>query len=291
MDSYIFLGLGANFSFALGTMIFTYFSKKISSAWMNCAKAFFALIFFGIYIIALEKFTSIAPFSFSLFFLSGFMGLGIGDIFLLKAFEVLGPGRTLMLFGFQPIFLGIMSKFLFNQDIALSKLISILFFIGCLLCISIESFKKDKSFGIQGMLIAFTGVILDSCGVLITRHAFNLNPGFSSTQANFYRCFGAVSFFVLFSFFKPIHFFGHLFKLSKKEKFLLVGGSFLGTFLSLSLYLKALQTAKLAILSGINITGTLFSTTFEVVFLKRKPTKYLFFAFLFFVGGMYFIYA
>lgn len=289
MPSFIYYALGANFSFALGVIVFTHFSTKISSAWMNCAKALVAFILFAIYVLFIHGHISFSDTSAYLLIISGFIGLGIGDIFLLKAFSVLGPGRTLMLFGFQPIFLSIMGKVIFNQSIDPSKLFSIIFFVACLFTLSLETFRKDKHWGVKGMAIAMLGVILDSSGVLITRYAFDLSPQISAMQGNMYRCFGALSFFVILSLFKPFKFASSYFKLSLKEKILIIGGSILGTFLSLSLYLKALQTAHLGQLSGINITSTLFSNIFEVVFFKKKPSLYLGIAFVFFGIGMYFL--
>ena len=281
--------LSANFCFALATIVFTHFTNKVSSSWMNLCKASVAFLCFFLYINIFEHWYELGLTSFGLFFISGFIGLGIGDYFLLKAFSVLGPGRTLMLFGFQPIFLGIMAKIFFDQDIDSSKLIAIIFFIGCLVTLSLESFRKDKSWGFVGMSFALTGMILDSSGVLLTRAAFDQNPGMSAMQGNFYRCLGAISVYLLFSVYKPMGFFNSFREFTKKEKLFVIGGSILGTFLSLSFYLKAIQTAHLASLSGINITGTLFSSAFESIFLKKKPTKYLFIALLFFMCGMYYL--
>ncbi|EQC44059.1 DMT family transporter [Bacteriovorax sp. Seq25_V] len=287
MESYILLGLGANFCFALATIIFTHFSNKVSSSWMNCAKASIACVCFFIFILSFEKMYAISTLGISLFFISGFIGLGVGDIFLLKSFSILGPGRTLMLFGFQPVFLGAMGKLLFNQDMELGKIISVIFFICCLITLSFESFRKDKSWGVKGMAIALLGMSLDSIGVLLTRHAFDISPGLSAMQGNLYRCLGAISVFVIMSFFRPLNFFSTFKSFTAKEKGFTIFGSILGTFLSLSLYLRALQTAHLGTLSGINITGTLFSSLFESIFLKRKPTISLFIALGFFICGMW----
>ncbi len=281
--------LSANFCFALATIVFTHFTNKVSSSWMNFFKASVAFLCFFIYINIFENWYMLDLKSFLLFFVSGFVGLGIGDYFLLKSFSVLGPGRTLMLFGFQPIFLGIMGKIFFDQDVDSSKLIAIIFFIGCLFTLSLESFRKDKSWGFLGMSFALTGMIPDSSGVLLTRSAFDLNPGMSAMQGNFYRCLGAIVVYMIHSAYKPFGFFSSFRQFTQKEKAFVIGGSILGTFLSLSFYLKAIQTAHLASLSGLNITGTLFSSAFESVFLKKRPTKYLFIALVFFVCGMYFL--
>jgi drug/metabolite transporter (DMT)-like permease len=270
-------------------MVFTHFTNKISSRWMNLFKAIVAGLCFFIFVSSFENWQEIDLKSFLLFFGSGFIGLGIGDYFLLRAFSLLGPGRTLMLFGFQPIFLGFMGKFLFDQDMDSSKFFAILFFILCLFTLSFESFKKEKTWGLVGMGFALLGMLLDSSGVLMTRQGFDLNTAISPMQGNFYRCLGAITVYLLMSLFKPMNFIGTLKSLTMKEKTAVTLGSFFGTFLCLGFYLKALQTAHLGSLSGINITATLFSSVFETIFFKKRPTWYLGLAFIFFLIGMKFL--
>jgi len=279
-------GLGANLSFALGSQIFTIYSRKISSVWMNCFKALIGLIGFGVFVTFFSSWHSIPLKYFLLFFTSGFMGLGVGDIFLLKAFSKMGPGRTLMLFGFQPLIIGILSYFVFGQVLDASKFWAILFFILCLGTFSFESFKKSGHWDISAISIAFIGMFLDAVGVIITRYSFDHNPMVSAMEGNFHRCIGAVSVFILLSIFKP---FGFIVKWREQKFFdkkMLIAGSLLGTFLSLALYLKAMQSAHLASLSGIAITGTIFSSLFECLIEKRWPSRYLLMAFVFFLFGM-----
>jgi drug/metabolite transporter (DMT)-like permease len=286
MKEVYFYGLGANLAFALGSQIFTMYSRSISSAWMNCFKALIGLMGFGIYVSFFGTWHSISLPFFSLFFLSGFMGLGVGDIFLLKAFSEMGPGRTLMLFGFQPLIIGILSYFVFGQTVDSHKFWAILFFILCLGTFSIESFKRSGHWQLKAIAIAFIGMSLDAVGVIITRYSFDNNPALSAMEGNFHRCIGAISVFVLLSFVRPFSFIKKWNQQPLKDKSLLIIGSLLGTFLSLSLYLKAMQTAHLASLSGIAITGTIFSSLFECIIERKWPSRYLILAFIFFLCGM-----
>lgn len=286
MEEIYLYGLGANLSFALGSQIFTIYSRKISSAWMNCFKALIGLLGFGLFVTFFSTWHTISFKYFFLFFTSGFMGLGIGDIFLLKAFSKMGPGRTLMLFGFQPLIIGVLSYFVFGQALDAMKFWAILFFILCLGTFSFESFKKSGHWELSAILIAFIGMFLDAIGVIITRYSFDHNPLISAMEGNFHRCIGAVSVFILLSLIKPFNFIGKWKEQRSFDKKMLIIGSLLGTFLSLALYLKAMQSAHLASLSGIAITGTIFSSLFECIIEKRWPSRYLLFAFLFFLCGM-----
>jgi drug/metabolite transporter (DMT)-like permease len=283
--------LGANIFFALGSLVFTIFSRSVSVSWMNSFKALIALAAFGG---TVSIFYSWNPFILKeqgLFFISGLIGLGIGDLFLLKAFSYLGPGRTMMLFAFQPLLMGIMGKLIFDQTMDTSKLWSIVFFISCVVIFSLESLRnKGKGEGGKGSLYAFLGMGLDALGVVLSRIVFDENPNMTPFEGNFYRCVGALAFFYALSFVRPFHFVQKFKELDLKKKVIVSLGSLIGTYLSLSLYLKALKTADLAVLSGMAITSVLYASLFECVWEKKWPSGYLVVSFLFFLVGMKFLF-
>lgn len=288
MNAYILVIL-SNFAFALGSQFFTHYTKKFSSSWMNAFKAIAAMVFFGITITFISGWNPITSTGFSLLFLSGFIGLGIGDIFLLRAFAKIGPGRTLMLFSFQPIYIGLVSYLLFSQELDTQKFWAIFFFIACVLILSFEEFKKSGSWDFSGIMYAALGMLLDGAGLLITRYNYDKIPDLTPMEANFYRCMGAVALFMILSRIKPFHLFKNLQSMSLNSKGYVTLGAFLGTFVSLGLYLTAIKTGHLATLTALTITSTIFSATFECIIHKRLPSKYLLFSFIFFLGGMYFI--
>lgn len=277
--------LASNFCFALGSQFFTHYARSISSVWMNAYKASLACILFAATVFLTLDISPIAPIGIGLFALSGFMGLGFGDIFLLKAFADLGPGRTLILFGFQPLLLGIFGKIFLGQPIDTTKLAAIGCFIAIVLLFAHESWRRDRSFGLMALMVAMTGIILDAAGVVITRHVFDSYPSVSALEGNMYRCIGAVIFFMLLSVIRPFQFWGRLKKLSWKSRGYVSTGAILGTFLSLGFFLKAVQTGHLASVSGVAITGTLFSSAFECIWDRKWPSKTLWVALGFFLMG------
>jgi drug/metabolite transporter (DMT)-like permease len=282
---YLF-ALGANLSFAIGSQVFTHYARQISSTFMNVMKVSVAIIGFFLIITFADSWHTITLPVLALFMLSGTIGLGVGDIFLLQGFAELGPGRTMMLYSFQPIILGLGGYFLFGQVVDPHKFWAILCFMVCLFAISLESFKKIGHWGIYGISMAGLGILFDGAGVLITRHAFNLGPDIWSVEGNFYRALGAVIFFVIYIYFRPINFFKTFFKQSLSGRWTLIGGSIFGTCLSLSLYLVAIQKGNLASISGLAMTGTIFSTILESIIAKKWPSKYFYLAFIFFLAGM-----
>jgi len=286
MNTVYLLALGANFGFALASQAYTHFSRKVSSAWMSFAKTLGAFFLFFAFILLFGEFHTISNSSIGLFFLSGLLGLGAGDWFLLKAYALMGPGRTLMLYAFQPIFIGVIAYYLLGQQTGPHNIWAILFFLFCLFTFSLEAFKKKGHWEIKGILLALTAIFFDGIGVLITRYAFDQNPSVSSFEGNFYRCVGAILFFSTWTLVRSIGLKKNFLSQDKKSKFLLMGAVFLGTFLSLALYLQAIKMANLASLSGIAITSTIFANLFECIIEKKWPSKYLLVAFLFFLMGM-----
>lgn len=286
MNSYIY-ALCANLSFALGSVFFAHYSRRFSSLWMNCVKASVALFCFGLVVLLTTGFHSISFLNFSIFFVSGFLALGIGDIFLLQSFKELGPGRTMVLFGFQPLIIGGISYFLFDQKILGEKLFAVIFLILCLMTFSYEIRKRTGQWDLKNLAIAFTAILIDAIGVIISRYAFDMNEAITSFEGNFYRCFGAVSAYAFIRFYTPINLFSTFRSLPVRSRSYVVFGAFLGTFLSLAFYLQAIKTGHLASISAISITAVMFASIFECLWERRMPTHYLLLAFVFFAIGMW----
>ncbi len=281
--------LGANLSFSLGSQAFTYFSRRFSPQWMNALKGSVAFLCFTTWVLISGGPNSIGPLGIGAFVLSGMIGLAVGDIFLLGAFKEMGPGRTMLLFGFQPLIVGTLSYFAFGQTVDVHKLWAILFFIFCVVIISLESFRGMGHWQLRGIMKAGAGMALDAVGIIITRATFDAHPQISAMEGNMYRCFGAVVFFCIYAQFLPLGLFSGLKSLERKHLALALIGPVFGTFVSLGLYLKAMQTANLAGLTGLAITGTVFSSLFECLIARRWPSKYFYAAFVSFLVGMKFL--
>lgn len=216
---------------------------------------------------------------------SGLLGLGVGDIFLLRAYSRIGVARTLILFGFQPLFIGVGSWYFFSQSITPVKFVSVLFFVGCLWTFSFEKYKEGGHWEVFGLAAALIGVIFDNAGILLTRWSFNQQPDMGPLSANLVRCLGAFLFFVFANPFLKAELVPQFLRLTPRDKILAVGASVVGTFLSLYFYLTAVRVAHLASLSAVGVSGPLISAFIECAYYKRWPTPYLLFALALFLSG------
>jgi drug/metabolite transporter (DMT)-like permease len=282
--SYIY-ALSSILLWSLASQAYTKYSQKISAVWVTGFKTYIGFFSFFIMIFLTTGLGIIPTKAVFYFLISGFIGLGIGDIFLIKSFSLMGPGRTMMIFAFQPVFIGILSYFLFQQDLDSKKLISIIFFIICIFIFALEGYKKSGKWHLAPFLFALAGMILDGSGVIITRLGFE-NSDINATQANLIRFSGGMIAFLILARFVKFNLVENFKTLSGRGKTLMLLAGFFGTFLALWFYLKAIQTGHLASLSGIMITGVVFAALFECIFFKKLPSKYLIVAFGFFLIGI-----
>jgi drug/metabolite transporter (DMT)-like permease len=244
-------------------------------------------------------FTSPSNLSTAILLLSGAVGLGVGDLFLLDAFVRIGVSRTLMLYGFQPLILGLAAALFFNQSFETHRLIAIAFLIACLMIFSLERYRETRKWEVRGLVMAIIGVSMDSGGVLLTRYAFEQSPQTRPLEGHLIRCAGALVSYALIAFMvhlrrriqnssettPVIGLLVNFRRLDLKSRALILAGCFGGTYFSLCLYLTAIQIGHLASISAISITGPMFAALLESIVAKRSPSPYLAAAFIFFLSG------
>lgn len=289
MKEYVYYSLISVSLFSLASIVFTTYSKRFSVAWMNYFKASVASIgFLGIALYT-DHFRLPSLYSIWVLGASGVIGLCIGDMLLLKSYTTLGPGRTLIVFSFHPIFTGIGSFILFGQGLLLSQAIAILFMLICLLLLGSENIDENKKWQFGPLLIALGAISLDALGVLLTRMAFERDPAMDSSMANLIRSFFCVIAFSIWTAKSKIGLIGHFRRLKASTQAFIFIASFFGTCVSLFVYLKALKIGHLATISAIVATGPLWAAIFEFIFFGQKPTKKLYYTFVAFACGMYFL--
>ena len=283
----------SNLIYAFSIHIFAHYSRKVSALWINFIKAFIAMVlFFGTIVFMNYSFAYSSSIIF-LMILSGVLGTGIGDLALLTALKELGPGRAMVLVAFHPLVTGILSFFIFGQTLSLHKLIAILFMILCIVIFSFESFKKSGQWGMKGILLVLTAIVLDAVGIILMKKV-NVLSSINSFEANFYRCLGVVVFFIIWNYFKPFQIIDKIKEQSRRSIFIILAGAFLGTFMALFLNFVAYTTVKdnLATISSISISCSVFATIIECVLEKKKPSPYLILSFvLMFCGVFIFLFA
>ena len=273
MSPYIY-ALLSNLSWGFSAQFYTLYSRKISPVWVNIFKCILGCILFGFTVIFTGGFSALPFGAIGLFFLSGFIGLGVADILFFKSFSVIGSSRTIIIISFETLFVGVMSYYFFGQQISSVKFLSIFFLLACVFIFALENYKKTSKWDWRIILIAIAGTILDSIGVIITRAAFNMSNA-AAPEANAIRFIGAVAALAIIAPVMKARFFERLKRIPPKALLGISAGAFIGTYLCMLFYLTALKTGNLAIISAMLCTGVIFAAAFEC-FLERKwPSKYL----------------
>jgi drug/metabolite transporter (DMT)-like permease len=281
------LAIGANLTFSTSSMVFTYFAKRFSAMWIAQVKVFIALIAFLVAMAFTGDMASIHPNSLGFLLLSGLVGLCLGDIFLFKAYSTLGASRSLVLFSFEPLLVGIYGFFFLGQIFSLNQTLSVICMIICIFIFMLERNRQLGAWDFKSFGWALLGITLDSIGIMLTRSAYEQSPGLETFQVNAIRCAAAVIGYILISPKSYGRVTKDIFTLTTKQKSLLVGSALFGCFVSLTLYLAALKFAHVGTLTAISITGPIWVSLLECIYHRRLPNPYLVAAFAFFVTGFY----
>lgn len=281
------LAIGANLSYSTASMVFSVYAKRFSSMWINQVKVLTAFIAFLIAMFFAEKFVSLQPATIGYLVLSGFAGLCLGDVFLFRAFTTLGPARSLVLYSFQPLMLGLYGYFFLQQIFTVNQTIAVICMVICIFIFMLERNKTTGSWDMKSFIWAFLGISLDAIGVMLTREAYESNVELQTFQVNVMRCIGALCGFLMISPKSYITVAQDLVKLRKREISLVLGSAICGCFLSLTMYLAALKYAHVGTLTAIAITGPVWVSLLECLYHKRLPNIYLVMAFCFFLTGFY----
>jgi drug/metabolite transporter (DMT)-like permease len=281
------LAIGSNLSFSTASMVFSIYATRFSSMWINQIKVFTAFVAFAIALMVSKNFVSVGAYPTTLLLLSGLSGLCFGDIFLFRSFATLGAGRSLVLYSFQPLMLGIYGYFFLSQFFSINQTLAVLCMIICIFIFMLERNKSTGSWDVKSFSWAFLGISLDAIGIMLTRSAYEIAPELETFQVNVIRCLGALIGFFLISPKSYAGVFNDFMGLKKREKSLLLASGFFGCFLSLTMYLAALKYAHVGTLTSIAITGPVWVSMLESIYYKKAPNRYLLGAFVFFLTGFY----
>ncbi|WPU65793.1 DMT family transporter [Peredibacter starrii] len=281
------LAIGANLTYSTASMVFSIYAKRFSSMWINQIKVFVAFMAFLVAMAVTNQMAPVSNYGIALLVLSGFTGLCFGDIFLFRAFTTLGPARSLVLYSFQPLMLGLYGYFFLNQFFSLNQTLAVICMIFCIFIFMLERNKLTGSWDLRSFVWAFLGITLDAIGVMLTREAYEMDPSLETFQVNVIRCMGALFGFLILSPKSYLNIVKDLTVLRKREISLLVGSAICGCFLSLTLYLAALKHAHVGTLTAIAITGPVWVSLLECLYHRRLPNMYLVVAFSFFLAGFY----
>jgi drug/metabolite transporter (DMT)-like permease len=261
----------ANLFFSASSISFADYSHKYGSLWVNSFKSFVSFLAMASVFFLLGYYNQPIDYVTSFYMLSGLISLAIGDYFLVLGFQKIGPARTLLIFGLQPVFFLLIDKFYFRLLITYWSYLGVGLMLLSLALIFVERKKKIYQWSLFGFLCGLAGVLLDFTGVLITKWCMN-QAEHSIVEVYFWRMLGAIiGLFVLHSLFRlPTLRFNKGENL--KDKGIFITACLAGTLVSLWFYLMAIEIGPLSSVTAVAVTGPLFAGLFEWIFYKRPLT-------------------
>lgn len=203
--------------------------------------------------------------------LSGFIGMFLGDLFLFKAYNMIGARVTMLVYALSPIIVSIIDFLFLGVTLYPMQIFAII--ITCLGIILVIFKTEDKKislgFSVKGLFYAFLATLGQSLGVILTKLGSTAYDSLATSQirlgvAIFF--FGAV---VLYEgkareTIKMIT--------SKRALSLLLIGTFFSVF-GVAALIEAFKSANASISSTISSTSPIIMIPCSILFYKEKIRK------------------
>ncbi|MFA5511042.1 MAG: DMT family transporter [Candidatus Kapaibacterium sp.] len=193
--------------------------------------------------------------------ISGLVGLVLGDSFLFKSFQEIGPRLTMLIYSINPAIAAILAYFFLNERMELMGIIGILVTLTGIGVVVLEKPNADNRFKITkiGLIYGLLGATGQAVGLIFAKGAYEYGDIHSLT-ATFYRIASAAIIMlpigiILKKYKNPFKLYAREIKTFR----LVILGSIMGPYLGISLSFVALTNTQ------IGIAATLMSTVPVIV--------------------------
>lgn len=237
--------LATAFCWAITSTAFEHSAKKIGSLNLNMLRLLIGFVFLSIFTLITRGMlfpVDATQSEWFWLFMSGLVGIVIGDLLLVEAFVMIGSRISMLIYSSVPPLSAIMAWVFLGETMTGMQILGMfvtLAGIASVILISEKGSNKVRfSQPIKGILFAFGGALGQAAGYIIGKFGMADYDPFASTQIRLMA--GIVGFAILFTLK------GHWpkFKASLKRKDAIASltiGSFFGPFLGISLSLYAVQ--------------------------------------------------
>jgi drug/metabolite transporter (DMT)-like permease len=250
-----FAALFTAFCWTITALTFESASRKVGSVPVNIIRLVVAFFLLGLLTwIRRGMFLPMdaSPHIWFWLFISGLVGFVIGDLFLFKAFTMIGSRMSMLIMTLVPPISAIVGWFLMGEILAWIHLAGMTMTIAG---IAIVVFQRQPQKGLsinkvpfKGILFAIGGAAGQAVGLVLSKFGMGEFDAFAATQIRVMA--GIVGFSILIFFFKRWMAVGQAL-LNKKAMMLIMIGATFGPFLGVSASLVAVQNTATGIASTI----------------------------------------
>lgn len=203
--------------------------------------------------------------------LSGFIGMFLGDLFLFKAYNMIGARVTMLIMALSPIIVSIIDFLFLGVTLYPIQIFAIL--ITCLGIILVIFKTEDKKislgFSVKGLLYAFLATLGQSLGVILTKLGSTTYDSLATSQI---RLSVAIFFFGALVLYEGKSKETIKMITSKKALSLLLIGTFFSVF-GIAALIEAFKSANASIASTISSTSPIIMIPCSILFYKEKIRK------------------
>lgn len=230
---------------AITSTSFEHSAKKIGSVNLNLTRLLIGFVFLSMFTWATRGY--FFPMDADLktwkwLFISGIVGIVIGDLLLFEAFVLIGSRISMLIFASVPPLSGLLAFLFLGEHMTLIQIVGMFVTLAGIAMVILVADKDNNkvtfSHPIKGILFAFGGALGQASGYILGKVGMSGYDPFSSTQIRLVA--GIVAFSIIFTI--KGHW-GKYFKSLKRKDAIatLTLGSFFGPFLGISLSLYAVQ--------------------------------------------------
>lgn len=267
--------LGAAFFWSISSMVFTEATVWIGSVQLNVNRLIFASLWIMITILLAG--IPIAMTGEQIIFLaaSGVIGLALGDLFLFKSFQHIGPRFGLLMLAMAPGFAGFLSFLFLGEDLSLMAVVGIAVTLaGIALVILDKKPAKNVRFSLnrEGVFFGLLAALGQGGGMVLAKAAFAQGEinGFTASLTRI--LFSIIILMPIGTYVKrygnPIR----LYLQDRRSLLLTVAGSIVGPYLGMTLSLIAVANTKVGIASTLTSTMPILMLPIARFVYKEKPS-------------------
>lgn len=159
------------------SLAFTAAIRRVGSVQVNVTRMILASVFLGVTVLVMRFPTDVTAEQFLFLALSGFAGLVIGDSFLFKAYQDVGPRIAMLVMSMAPAMSALLAYLFLGETLSLAGILGIGVTVGG---IALVVFDRQRSGKLQrrgsaaGVLFAFAGAAGQAVGLILAKQAFLL---------------------------------------------------------------------------------------------------------------------
>ena len=250
-----------------------YVSKRASALAINVFRMYLAFVFFAVFSFFIRGRaipTDATEASWLWLSISGVIGFVIGDLFLLKAFSIIGSRTSMLIMALVPPVAAIISFLFPGETLAPRHIFGMILTTAGVSAVILtrENGSKKLKHPVKGIIFATIGMLGQAVGLVLSKHG--MGEDYSAFAATHIRIIaGMIGFTLVALYVRPWQQMTQLIK-SPKLLGLIVASTFFGTFIGIYLSLLAIQKTSTGIACTIMAIVPVTIIPFSIIIFKEK---------------------